>query len=229
MKVIVLMSFGLFCAFSIVEIAANLFGLRKLQHVSAPILMPLLGLSFGLASPSLAWPAWPVLAALGFGFIGDLFMLWSNRETFLMLGLGSFMVCLLFWTIALLAPFSSLAGTPAWRCLLALPYVACVIGIYFILRPHLGDMAVPVLAYSVVLCAMGFAAAFRLGRHGSGAFWIPLAGSLLFMASDTVLAFHLFLFKGKSRYGSFVAALLYIPAQFLLTLGLGLERAKSLL
>ncbi len=174
MKVFVLVPFGLFCAFSIVELAASLLKVRKVEYVSMSVLMPFLGLSFALASPSLGWPAWPVLAALGFGFAGDVFMLRSERETFLMLGLGSFLVCLLFWTTTLLVPFSSVAVTPAWRYLLALPYVAYGTCMYLALRPDLGDMATPVVVYSVGLCLMGFAAAFRGGWRYGAAFWIPL-------------------------------------------------------
>ena len=44
-------------------------------------------------------------------------------------------------------------------------------------------------------------------------FWLPFVGSLFFVASDTILGYHLFRYQGKSKHGDFFAGLTYIPAQ----------------
>jgi alkenylglycerophosphocholine/alkenylglycerophosphoethanolamine hydrolase len=75
----------------------------------------------------------------------------------------------------------------------ALPFVAYGLGVFAVLRPGLGDMAVPVAAYVVVICTMTWRAAARVGgRRSGGASWIGLAGALAFAASDTVIAFDRF-------------------------------------
>lgn len=65
----------------------------------------------------------------------------------------------------------------------------------------------------------GYAALTRVGSFKGFAYWFPLTGSLLFILSDTIIAFDVFAFRGQMRYGDFFAVLSYVPAQVLLVLG----------
>ncbi len=208
-----------FLAFSTVEIIASKRKLTRIRYISSPVLMPILALFYGLFSNNLSWV---IFTALGFAFLGDFFMLWHEKETALMLGIGSFLLCLVFYIMALLKPFSFLSEIPFWLFFLAIPYIAYGIVIYLRLKSYLGEMKIASIVYLVVVMALGFTALLRLGNYAGYLFWLPLFGSLLFIASDTILAYHIFRFDGKSKHGEFYATLFYIPAQLLLVLGFSL-------
>jgi len=76
----------------------------------------------------------------------------------------------------------------------ALPFLAWGLGALALLRPGLGDMAVPVSVYVTVICFMMWRAAARVGSPGTPALAaaLGLAGAIVFGVSDTLLAFNRF-------------------------------------
>ena len=88
------------------------------------------------------------------------------------------------------------------------------------LWPKLGEMQIPVLVYSIVITLMGLAALDRYGAVSPKSFWKVLIGALLFILSDSLIAY--------SRFGQeiveislpgFWIMLTYILAQFLIITG----------
>jgi alkenylglycerophosphocholine/alkenylglycerophosphoethanolamine hydrolase len=76
----------------------------------------------------------------------------------------------------------------------ALPFLAWGLGAFFLLRPGLGDLTVPVAVYVAVICTMMWRAAARLAspRTPALAALFGLAGAVAFGASDTLIAFDRF-------------------------------------
>ena len=76
----------------------------------------------------------------------------------------------------------------------AVPFAAWGLTAFWLLRPGLGPMAVPVGAYVAVICTMMWRAAARLGSPGTPALaaLLGLAGAVAFGASDTLIAFDRF-------------------------------------
>lgn len=157
---------------------------------------------FGLCAALVASAVGDVLLALpqlSFSFIG---------------GLGAFFLAHLAYC-ALLAP---LAGLPrGWRRV-ALPLVwAAALAMYGAFFAHLGELAAPVAAYMVALCAMAsLALAARLPSPAVA------LGGLAFVASDAMIGIDRFLspFAG-SAYAIWFS---YALAQLLLAAGILLAR-----
>lgn len=89
--------------------------------------------------------------------------------------------------LAYVGAFVSRRPRPAWA--LAAPFALYGSGMYALLLPRLGGLALPVAAYVCVICAMGWRAAATLGTAGGR---LALAGALSFVASDSLLAWDRF-------------------------------------
>lgn len=100
-------------------------------------------------------------------------------------GLAIFLCAHLVYVAAFVADERSL------RPLRALPFVVYGAGMYALLRPRLGEMALPVAVYVAAITAMLWRAAARV-RPGERSGWYALAGALVFGLSDTLLALHRF-------------------------------------
>ena len=85
------------------------------------------------------------------------------------------------------------------------------------LQPGLGRMLLPVGVYIFVISCMSASALLFSMSNGRGAWW-AFAGSLLFVFSDFVLALQLF--RTPFKHGRLIVMASYIPAQFLLALGI---------
>jgi uncharacterized membrane protein YhhN len=148
-----------------------------------------------------------VIAGLIFSLGGDIL---------LMLPYDLFVFGLISFLIAQLIYIYAFTQEHAWRLawiptLLAMAYG---VGVYMILAPGLGDMSIPVAVYVVVILAMGYTAWNQW--HQTRRRWALLAfiGALLFVLSDSLLAFNKF-------YQPFVAArgltmTTYFTAQWLI-------------
>lgn len=96
-------------------------------------------------------------------------------------GLGAFLCAHLCYVAAFVSEERRLL---AWR---ALPFAAYGVGVFRLLAPGLGGMAMPVLAYAAAICTMMWRAAARLGSGRAGA-GLALAGAISFALSDTLIA-----------------------------------------
>ena len=215
MSVVRMVLLVIFGSLSVLNLVAVGLKLRKVQYVSTPMRVPFLAAFYILGSTG---PSWLVIAALVFAFIGDIIWLWQKKETFMMLMSGAYLLCLVFYTVALLQPISQLSGVPAWHDAVALVYAAYFMLVYSLLKSNMGEMKAPMSVFFAVVMIMGFAALTRLWRYQGLAFWLPFAGSLSYIAAETVLGFHLFKHRGESKYGDFFGDLFCVSAQLLLVL-----------
>ncbi len=162
------------------------------------------GLALG-APPSPAW-GW-MLAAVALSLAGDVCLLGEGRGAFLA-GLGSFLLAHLAFMAALMVEVS-VGPPPVWTLALVL-YGAWILGQ---LWGPAGPLRVPVGVYGGVLMTMVLAAARAHQMRGSAASTRALAGALLFVASDSLLA--------TARFrGAFPRAQLLILSTYWAALGL---------
>ncbi|GGS73412.1 lysoplasmalogenase [Streptomyces violaceus] len=200
---LLLAAFGLAAAVDLVSLAV---GFDAGHTVAKPLLMPLLALWAALRqAPRL------LLAALLFGWGGDVLLL-SGAELAFLAGMGSFAaghVCYL----ALFRTYGSRNAVPRARAgLLALGYGTALVTTVALLWPDLpAGLRVPVAGYSLLLTAMAYGSATRLGLFAG-------LGGALFLLSDTLIA------TGVADWPQlpgpdFWIMLTYIAAQALLTGG----------
>lgn len=170
----------------------------SLRYITKPLLMPLLGINLLLAISRLRPAVFRnlLLIALFFSWMGDILLLWGG---YFLAGLGSFLLA----HLAYIAFFLKVRYTnyPLPLCQYPLIFLseAIVLGFLFFIFPYLGALAVPVIIYAItisftLLCALH---AFRFKEQPMG--WYCVAGSILFICSDGMIAITHF-------YDSFPAA-----------------------
>ena len=146
---------------------------------------------------------------LAFSLAGDVFlMLPKDRFAF---GLGSFLVGHFFY----IAAFTSVEGFQVTLgCLV--PFLLGGAVIYGTLLPHLERFRLPVLVYVLAILVMAWQAAERWELTGDASSLLALAGALLFLVSDSALAFNRF----RAPFHSAQAIVLstYYAAQWLIAL-----------
>ncbi|CAM5404189.1 hypothetical protein MAUB1S_06869 [Mycolicibacterium aubagnense] len=158
-----------------------------------------------------------LVAALALSALGDAFLSQAGDRAFLG-GLGSFLAAH-FAYVALFAAagdgLPALTETP-WHVMAALIMAVFALGMLRLLWPHIGsDLKVPVAVYVTAIFAMGMTA---LTTNST----LVIAGAVLFMASDALLAIEKFLAEAVERHRIWMRYAvwgLYYLAQLAITLG----------
>lgn len=195
--------------------AANIISIKKgsklWQHITKPLLMPVLLLAYLLIASS---PNIFIISALIFGFLGDVFLMFADN--FFIPGLFSFLMGHLFYTIAFIRSIHFLE-IPFAFYISVLPYIFFGLYVSKKLLPYIKSMKYQVLLYLIFILAMSFSGLLRAWNINSCQFWLPYIGSLLFIISDSTLAFNKF--KAEIKNGGVYIMLTYTAAQLLIVLG----------
>jgi uncharacterized membrane protein YhhN len=202
-----------------VIILAEAINKPVLRYYSKPLLMPCLLVYYWILSPDASYL---VMGALWFAFLGDVFLMFSTRKIFFILGLGSFLLCHIFYIIYFIRADMFPSGVPALFWLALIAYVTAGTTLYMMLKRNLGDMKLPVIIYIFTILFMSFLCAARYYHFKETAFWHPFAGSLLFIISDAILAFNHF--KKTIRFSGVLVMSTYILAQLLIIFGILAEQ-----
>ena len=195
-----------------VVLAANMmFAVRQNQQgnrLTKPLLMPLLILFYVFsANPANGW----VVGALALGFLGDFFLL-GQIEICFKGGLSAFLLGNICYAIA----FWNVSGglTQPFLLWLLVPY-AVVGGLLMLwLWRYLGVQKIPVLIYLLVIFLMSWTSWFSLVEASRLTAVAGVVGSLLFIVSDVLLTFKLFVKPEKNVQA--LVMLLYGLAQVFL-------------
>ena len=151
------------------------------------LLLPLLMLMLGAE----VWNRKIILAAMLFSWIGDILLIQSEKPIFFMLGLGAFLIAQLsygvgFYEELVKRRLGCFKNNPLKCCRCSLAFL-----VYARLYPSLGDLVIPVTIYMGAITFMMLAAVHRGGFAPAGN-KILVAGAILFMLSDTLLAWNRF-------------------------------------
>jgi uncharacterized membrane protein YhhN len=200
---LVLAAFALTAA---VDLACLAAGFDAGHTVAKPLLMPLLALWAALRRAPR-----PLLAALLFGWGGDVLLL-SDAEPAFLAGMASFAAGHLCYLLLFRTHGSRYAVPRARAGLLALGYAGALVPTVALLWPDLpAELRVPVAGYSLLLTAMAYGAGIRLGLCTG-------LGGALFLLSDTLIATGVADWPQPPR-PDFWIMLTYIGAQALLAGG----------
>jgi len=161
-----------------------------------------------------------VITALGFGYIGDLLLMRSKKSWFVA-GAISFIIGHIFYIAVFLVDaggISVFSRQPAACAIFLLPYIIFALWLFKYLRVNVTSMYYAALAYLSILLLMSYAALLRVWTAGSLSFILTLAGSLLFIISDSLISIRKL--KRKFRGIGTMIVFTYIAAQILIILGL---------
>lgn len=158
-----------------------------------------------------------VVAGLVLCVAGDVLLIFPARRLFLA-GLVAFLLGHVLYSIAFFTMASP--GSLTW---IVTPLMLLIGGGVFVwLRPHLGTMLVPVIAYMAVITIMVVGAAALAGnaRLGFSGRVVLFCGAILFYASDIFVARNRFVIK---QFGNRLVGLpLYYAGQFMIACSLRL-------
>ncbi|WP_281239419.1 lysoplasmalogenase [Flavobacterium praedii] len=204
--------------FTLLYLIILYFDLEGFDWYMKPLLLPILMATVAVSS---SFPTKKfLLTALTFSWIGDIILLFADKgELYFIFGLVAFLLSHLVYIIL----FSKQQNTRTidnkiifWIGVLAiLTYFVFMINTLF---PKLGPLKIPVLVYAIVITTMLFFA-FK----GNLKWAIPannyiLIGAIVFVSSDSILAFNKF--YAPIAHASFYIMATYCLAQYLIVKGI---------
>ena len=184
-------------------------GLRKISKIC---LMPALLVFYLFASKGILFL---VIAALVLSWAGDIFLINKDKQVFFKSGLAAFLLSHLFYIFA----FLSLEKSISVPALIISLVIAVPLG-FFILKllDAEAPMKIPVTAYAVVIILMSISASQLLIARPCFASILIFVSSIVYLFSDTFMAY--LLFHGKPKYFNLITMIPYIIAQGGIIMGL---------
>jgi len=186
------------CALLLVAEVRGIVRLRIVAKTVASFDFVAVGILAQDGSPYARW----ILVGLVLGALGDICFLGAGRRWFT-IGLVAFLLGHLAYVVAI----AQIVAPGEWLGLHAVLPIAVAAFALFRLRPHLGGMTIPVIAYVVVITTMVIAA-LASGRPRLA------TGALLFFASDLAVARQRFV--GRSLANKLLGLPAYYAGQLLI-------------
>ena len=160
-----------------------------------------------------------IIAGLFFSLLGDVLLMFApTEEAFFMFGLGAFLIAHLFYISAFYLDSTNKIDVENRHVFPIFTVFGffCIV-FYYSIHSYLGGMKIPVLVYAFVISMMAITAALRYGKTNEKSFVMILIGALLFMISDSLLAYNKFV--EKLEVGHLLVMVTYMLAQFLIGIG----------
>jgi uncharacterized membrane protein YhhN len=194
------------------------FGQEQIAWFIKPILIPFLFLEV------LFYPSFPskknLLTALSFSWIGDVILLFSDRdEAYFISGLLAFLISHVVYIIIFskhLKERNRKNKAVFWIGVTAI--ILYLLTMLAVLLPSLGDLKVPVFVYALVISTMLLFAFKGFLIWEEPAKWYILLGAIIFVSSDSILAFDKF--YTPIMQSSFLIMVTYLIAQYLIIKGI---------
>lgn len=162
-----------------------------------------------------------IQVGLFFSFIGDVALMFDHHDPFnFLIGLGAFMIAQLCYALAFALNVSDAGQGGNILVPLVLSTGVLAYGFFFAydLLPYVDDVvALPVILYACAISLMGMAAACRFSRTYVRSFLLVMAGSMFFIASDSILAVNHFM--KPMDHAQWSVMLTYGLGQFLIVAG----------
>ena len=191
------------------------------KPLSSVLVILVAALSFTLPGPRDAVYTALVIVGLLFSLAGDVLLIFPSSRAF-MVGLIAFLCAHLVYIAAFvhLQISRELGSNKAAELLAAIVLAVIAAGVYSALRPKLGKMRLPVMAYMAVISVMAHRAlAVAFVYQGSAQMPVLIvAGALLFYLSDAILAIDRFRLDGQMPHGHVWNLSSYYAGQLLLAL-----------
>ncbi len=198
------------------HLTGTLLASTNLIDLTKPLLMPLLLFYLYSFLNGRVKKVHLILAgAILLSWLGDLFLMRDDQSTFFMAGLAAFLLAHVLYIFVFI---QSSSAWPVFRLTPLLPILTY--GMFFaaFVLPNTQDLQLPVAAYLVIILGMTSTARLRSGYTSAYSYQMVFIGSLLFVCSDSILAYAKFL--REIPLGSFFVMLTYMAAQLLICNGI---------
>ena len=213
----------IFIGLCILELLFRVLDMPELGKYTKPLLIPALMVYFkrSMHSP-LNLSFMLAFLAMIFSWVGDVMLIYENSdEMYFLMGVAGFAVAQLLYIFAFSKarnesnPSSENHQLPFYY---SVPFVIIAGFLMWKLVPVAGGMAVPICVYALLLLGMVVSSVFRIDRSSQASFNQLFFGAVLFMLSDTLLAFNKFLMPMENA--GFFVMITYLLAQWNIANGL---------
>ena len=183
-----------------------------LHLIAKPLLIPVLMLLLVFTSTT-APRKYLLLAGLFFSWLGDLFLLFEDKNAlFFIFGLVCFLTTHVFYILYFLKIQSSAVSLLKKQPVLIVLVIGYGITLVWFLFPHLNDLKIPVMIYAAVICTMLLCSLHVFFKVNRPANMLYLAGAILFVLSDSLLAINKF--YQPFAFAGVLIMLTYCAAQY---------------
>jgi len=199
------------------DITGILWEDETLQFIFKPLIVPVISLAFlQYPGPVTNSPKHFILFALFFSWVGDILLIFDARnELFFLAGLSSFLVAHLFYIAFFYRiQMREKIRSNGWLMVIVAVYYTSLI---LLLADKLGDKEWPVRIYGIVISFMLLLALHLSRLRDRRASGMMVAGAVLFVISDSLLAINKFLVAFEAA--GMLVMLSYAFAQWLIAMG----------
>ncbi len=200
----------LFIGLSVIYLVCSLFILGEITFYLKPLLLiPLMRITLMIRN----FRNKKILfIALAFSWIGDILLLFVFKDgIFFILGLIAFLTAHIFYIVLFIKELK-MTGSKFTMSKPGLFIILVYMAIFLsLLIPHLGNLMIPVIIYSLVISSMLYAAYLLAPHLPRPSSTLLLSGAISFVISDSILAFDKF-YQALPYAGFFIMAT-YLYAQ----------------
>ncbi|MFM8449842.1 MAG: lysoplasmalogenase [Haliscomenobacter sp.] len=220
MRTLTKIGIAVFSTAAILNLLSGVSGIVLLDYCTKPLRLSSLILIYAAIVKPWSIFSGYFLAGLACSMAGDILLMLvpTLGQDFFIYGLLAFLCAHLSYILA----FSTYARQKQAHYVkrapwMIVPFFLFFIGITWWWKDDLGELKIPVMAYSAVITSMGISATNLRGLLTPARFWSLLVGALLFILSDTLIAIDKF--KMSIPGGHLWVMLTYIAAQAFLVRG----------
>jgi len=166
-----------------------------------------------------AYHKW-MLVAFMYSLLGDILLMGQGiSEIFFIGGLTAFFIVQLGYIIYFHRSAASTVRPNTNATILKLHgfVILFAIGLYSLMLPNLGLLAIPVLLYLIIVALMGVVALGRYERVNFNAFFYTIIGAFAFILSDSIIGYNKFI--DEIPFASTFIMLFYCIAQYMILKG----------
>ncbi len=202
-----------------IHIRAEYLGPLYIIYIFKPLTMIfILSTAILAARRNICFYTCAVIGGLLFSIAGDIFLMLPTDQ--FIAGLVSFLIAHLFYISAFSKGMKIRSSFFA-----AIVFILFGILIYSVLESYLGKMKLPVIAYVIVILVMGWRAWARYGQTRKRSALFAFLGAVLFIVSDSVLAFNRF--REHFEIARALNLSTYFAAQWLMALSIWKDEEKG--
>jgi len=201
-----------------VEIFAASTQNLQLQYFSKPSLMLILIFYYVINTKKLGSEKYLIIFALVFSWLGDVLLLLDKQfKTLFIYGLIAFLVAHIFYIFYFWQIRKANNPEKLPNPLIFVVVAGYSLTLFAVVAPNVQNLLIPVAIYALIISTMLGAslAAFEFGKQAFAK--ICVAGTLLFLLSDSILAINRFV--APFEYAPIFIMLTYAVAQLLITEG----------
>lgn len=207
-----------FLGFSIIYLVLILVGREDITWFLKPFLLPFLIVAVYFHQRFSSKKI--LLVALILSWIGDIILLFADKgELYFIGGLIAFLLSHIFYILLFnkqLKMYLKKSRTIYWIGITSI--IIYLLVMMVVLMPYLGDLLLPVFVYAMTISIMLLFALKGFLNWQKPANIYIFIGAIIFVASDSVLAFDKF--YAAIPYSSFFIMSTYLAAQYLIVIGI---------